>query len=374
MLPATSGLANAPAGLRVLIAGGGTGGHVIPAIAIARELRDSYSAEVRLIGTSRGIETKLVPAAGFPLELIQVGQLANVSLLTRLRTSAGLPLAVRQCLFFLRRFRPDVVVGVGGYASGPAMLAALALRAPTMVYEPNAVPGMVNRRVGRFVGLAAVAYEDTVPFFRRAVVTGVPVRNEIVAAGPLQTDPPRLLITAGSNGARVFNETMPIIASRLLAAVPGLKIVHQTGERSFEATEALYRRNGNVEQDVKVCAFFDDMPRQLDRATLVMSRSGSTVAELAAAGRPSLLVPFPRAADDHQTKNALAMVRMGAAEMLYESELTPELLLQRLTLLLRSPKLLQELSSRARASARPDALEQIAAMAVSLCSPERRKA
>lgn len=355
-----------PVGLRVVIAGGGTGGHVIPALAIARELRDRYAADVRLIGTSRGIETKLVPAAGFPLELIPVGQLANVSMMTRLRTSAGLPLAVRQCVRFLRSFRPNVVIGVGGYASGPAMLAALLLRLPTMVYEPNAVPGMVNRRVGRFVGAAAVAFDETTHYFRRAVVTGVPVRKEIVAAGPLPLDLPRLLITAGSNGARVFNETLPQVMNQLLAAVPGLTVVHQTGERAAEATQTAYRMAAVDEGRLQVCAFLSDMPAQLNQATLVLARSGSTVAELAAAGRPSLLVPFPRAADDHQTKNALAMVRGGAAQMLLESDLNAASLLQRLIALLTDPERLLRMSSDARAMSRPGALEEIAAMAVSL--------
>ncbi|MGI4757532.1 MAG: undecaprenyldiphospho-muramoylpentapeptide beta-N-acetylglucosaminyltransferase [Janthinobacterium lividum] len=354
--------------IRVLIAGGGTGGHVVPALAIARELRDTHGAEVRLLGTSRGIEMRLVPAAGFPLDLVSVGQLANVSFMTRVKTATGLPIAVQQCLRLLWRFRPHAVVGVGGYASGPAMLAALLLRVPTMVYEPNAIPGMVNRRIGRFVRTAAIAFEETLPYFRNAVVTGVPVRSEIVAAGPLQVDPPRLLITAGSNGARVFNETLPMIAGALLAAVPGLTVVHQTGERAFAATADAYRKHGIAENRVSVCAFLDDMPAQLDRATLVLARSGSTVAELAAAGRPSLLVPFPRAADDHQTKNALAMVRSGAAQMMPEAELTPETLLQALVTSLRSPDLLRGMSANARARSRPDALHQIADLVVSLAA------
>lgn len=352
--------------LRVLIAGGGTGGHVIPALAIARELRGTYHAEVELLGTSRGIETRLVPEAGFPLHLVEVGQLANVSLLTRARTSLGLPLAVRQCIRLLGKFQPHVVLGVGGYASGPAMLAALARRLPTMVYEPNAFPGMVNRSVGRFVSGAAVAFAETVPFFRKAVLTGVPVRDEIVAAGPLQLQPPRLLITAGSNGARVFNEMMPVLVPALLAAVPGLTIVHQTGERAFAASEAAYRAQGISPNHVHLAPFLQDMPAQLSRATLVLARSGSTVAELAAAGRPSLLVPFPRAADDHQTKNAMAMVRGGASEMLPEAEVTPTTLLDRLTSLLQSPEQLLHMSIAARSMSRPGALREIAMMAVAL--------
>ena len=157
--------ASAQAGLRVLIAGGGTGGHVMPALAIARQLRDVHGAEVRLLGTARGLEARLVPEAGFPLDLIRVGKLKNVSLATRARTLADLPLGIAHCVRLLRGFRPQVVVGVGGYASGPGMLAALLLRIPTLVYEPNAAPGLVNRFVGRYVSAAAVSFPVTTPFF-----------------------------------------------------------------------------------------------------------------------------------------------------------------------------------------------------------------
>lgn len=352
--------------LRVLIAGGGTGGHVIPALAIARELRDAHGAEVRMIGTARGIETRLVPAAGFPLELIQVGQLANVSLATRLKTLMDLPRGVFHCIAYLREFQPQVVVGVGGYASGPAMLAALMLRIPTLAYEPNAAPGLVNRIVGRFVSGAAVAFAETADFFRNAVVTGVPVRPEIFQSGPLLLEKPRLLITAGSNGARVFNETLPTIARDLLQAVPGLTIVHQTGERAYETTVQAYRDAGVAELEVDVRAFLADMPQQLGEATLVLARSGSTVAELAAAGRPSLLVPFPQAADDHQTKNAAAMVKQGASKMLAQAEITPESLLENLMSLLRDGDRLRRMATNARQAGKPDALEHIGNMVAGL--------
>ncbi len=347
---------------RVLIAGGGTGGHVIPALAIARELRESHKADVQLIGTARGLEARLVPEAGFPLHLVQVGQLNQVSLATRMRTMTGLPASVFRCAALLRTIRPHVVLGVGGYASGPAMLAALMLRIPMIAYEPNAVPGMVNRRIGRFVANAAVAYPETARYFRRAEVTGVPIRDEIARTGPLQLQPPRLLITAGSNGAKIFNDTMPSIARDLLRSVPGLQIVHQTGERAFDATRAAYLENGLTEADVEIRAFLTDMPRQLKDATLVLARSGSTVAELSAAGRPSLLVPFPLAADDHQTRNAEAMVKLGAAELLPQAELTREVLLTRLRTLLLDTARLQRMSDAARAGSKPDALRRIGQM------------
>src|ERR1700735_4373117 len=170
--------------MRVLIADGGTGGHVISALAIGRELRDAYGAEGRFGGTARGIETKLVPEAGFPLELVRSGQLKNVSLMTRARTMLDLPLGIFRCISLLREFRPQVVVGVGGYASGPAMIAAVLLRVPTLAYERNAVPGLQNRLVGKRVSAAAVSFAQTTQYFRNAVVTGVPVRQEIFDIQP----------------------------------------------------------------------------------------------------------------------------------------------------------------------------------------------
>src|SRR5271155_4686187 len=198
---------------RVLIAGGGTGGHVIPGVAIADELRNRYDAEVRFVGTARGFETKLVPQAGYELELIQVGQLKGVSLTTRLRTLLDLPLGVRRCFEILNSFRPAVVVGVGGYASGQAMVAALLKRIPTLAFEPNAAPGLANRLVGKRVSAAALSFEPACAYFRNAHVTGIPVRKEFFAlnlrpAG--QTT--HLLVFGGSQGARVFNTMMPRIA------------------------------------------------------------------------------------------------------------------------------------------------------------------
>ncbi len=354
-------------GLRVLIAGGGTGGHVMPALAIGRELRDRHGAEVRFVGTARGLETRLVPEAGFALELIQVGQLKNVSLGTRVRTLADLPLGVTRCLGLLRGFRPNVVVGVGGYASGPAMMAAILLRVPTVAYEPNAVPGLANRMVGRYVSAAAVNFAQTASYFRNASVTGVPVRQAIfeIARKP-EGSAPRLLVTAGSNGARVFNETMPLIAARLLEAVPGLTILHQSGVRALEATLDAYRASGAEPARWEVRAFIEDMPAQYAACDLVLARAGSTVAELAAAGKPSLLVPFPQAADDHQRKNAEALADAGAAVMMLQVELTPERLLEELTRLLSDRALLSAMGEKARGMARPGAVERIAEICVAV--------
>ncbi len=353
--------------MQVLIAGGGTGGHVIPALAIARQLRDTAGAEVRFVGTARGIETKLVPEAGFQLELIHVGQLKNVSLMTRLRTLGDLPLGVLRCIRLLKDFRPAVVIGVGGYASGPAMMAALLRRIPTLAYEPNAVPGLTNRIVGRFVDAAAVSYPQTTRYFRNATVTGVPVRQaifDVPAKSPASS--PRLLITAGSQGAKVFNDTMPAIVERLLTAVPGLTILHQAGSRHQDATLNAYAASGADEKGWEVRPFIDDMPHQYALCSLVLARSGSTVSELAAAGRPSLLVPFPQAADDHQRRNAEVLVDAGAAVMILQPDLTPERLLDELTTLLLDRERLAVMGANARTLARPGALERIAKMALEL--------
>lgn len=353
--------------LRVMIAGGGTGGHVIPALAIGRELRDRHEAEVRFVGTVRGLETRLVPEAGFRLELVRSGQLKNVSAATRMRTMTDLPVGVLRCVALIRRFKPHVVVGVGGYASGPAMMAAILLRVPTLVYEPNAVPGMTNRMVGKRVDSAAVNFAQTARFFRHAEITGVPVRPEIFDLRPRpEGAPPRLLVTAGSNGAQVFNETMPLIVAQLMDAVEGLTIVHQAGSRRLEETRAAYHQSGADASRWSVEAFLTNMPEQYAAADVVLARSGSTVAELCAAGKPSLLVPFAAAADDHQRKNAEVLVQAGAAAMLLQRDVTPATLRAELVALLGDVPRRARMAEKARSMAMPGALHRISEMVLRL--------
>src|SRR5207248_2425871 len=205
--PRSAHVAYASTAMRVVIAGGGTGGHVIPALAIARELRERYAAQVVFVGTARGLENRLVPAAGFELRLIEVGALNRVSLATRLRTLTSLPRAILDSGRILKEFQPDVVVGVGGYASGPAMLAAAFRELPTLVFEPNVVPGFANRVVASMVSLAAVHFEETARYFRRALVTGVPVRREFFRVPPYiaSSRRPTLLVFGGSQGASALN-------------------------------------------------------------------------------------------------------------------------------------------------------------------------
>ena len=348
--------------LRVLIAGGGTGGHIIPALAVARELVARHSADVLFVGTPRGMESRLVPAAGFPLHLIEVGQLKKVSLMTRLRTLSDLPRSILACRRLIREFDPGVVFGVGGYASGPGMAAALLTRVPAMAFEPNAMPGLVNRLVGKWVQAAAVNFPGAAKWFRNCEVTGIPVRPEFFSLKPPAAASPHLLIFGGSQGARIFNEHLPPIMPALLDAVPGLTVLHQCGARHAEATQAAYAATGADPARWQVERFLDDMPARFAEAHLVMARSGaSSVAELAAAGKPSLLVPFAAAADEHQKRNAEAMVDAGAAVMLEEPHLDiPGRLLTALTSLLTNPGRLAAMAAAGRTQAHPDAAERIA--------------
>lgn len=348
---------------RIVIAGGGTGGHVIPALAIARVLKEEHGAELLFIGTARGIENRLVPAAGFPLELIDVGALKNVSLATRLSTLVALPRALLRSRRLLRDFQADVVLGVGGYASGPAMLAAVLTGVPRVAFESNVVPGFANRVVARWVTAAAVQFPESVRSFRNAQLTGTPVRREFFSVGPRQTGgQPTLLVFGGSQGAAPLNRVMMAAAASLQESVPGLQIVHQTGERDFEAVMSAYERAG---VNSTVSRFIERMWEAFASADLLLCRSGaSTVAEVSAAGRPAIFVPFPRAADDHQRRNAESLVQAGAAVLLPESELKPERLVETVRDLLADRARLRAMSESARHLAHPDAARTIAALVI----------
>ena len=352
--------------MRAILAGGGTGGHVIPALAIAQQLQQDYAAEVLFIGTARGIENRLVPAAGFPLRLVQVGGLNRVSLKTRLKTFSDLPRAVWESRRILAEFRPDVVIGVGGYASGPAMLAAVLRRIPTLVFEPNFVPGFANRLVAPWVSGAAVHFAETGRYFRRCEVTGVPVREaffQIADHNPANAKP-SLLVFGGSQGAHAINQVVIDSVAELRARVPGIHVVHQTGEPDYNDAQAAY---ANLNGSVEAFRFIDDMPGRFAQADLLICRSGaSTVAEVTAAGKPAVFVPFPRAADDHQKRNAEALERAGAAVMLEESKLSRESLVQAVSSLFSEPARLERMGQAARKLSHPDAAGDIAAMAARL--------
>jgi UDP-N-acetylglucosamine--N-acetylmuramyl-(pentapeptide) pyrophosphoryl-undecaprenol N-acetylglucosamine transferase len=344
--------------MRVIIAGGGTGGHVIPALAIAQQLKKQFAADVLFIGTARGIETRLVPQAGFPLELIQVGALKNVSLMTRAKTMFDLPRAIAASSRMLSEFDPEVVIGVGGYASGPAMVAAIRRRLPTLAFEPNVVPGFANRMIARWVSAAAVHFEETCKYFPRCQVTGVPVRSAFFSILPKSGGVPTLLVFGGSQGARAINQAMIESLPGLSAKVPGIHIIHQTGQRDFDGVLAAYQRAGISGE---VHKFIDDMPATFSRADLLVCRSGaSTVGEITAAGKPAIFVPFPAAADDHQNVNARALERAGAAVVVEESNLGAAYLVETISALIGDPARLRTMSAAARSRAHPKAVEEIA--------------
>ncbi len=359
--------------MRAILAGGGTGGHVIPALAIAQELKNGYSAEVMFIGTQRGIETRLVPKAGFDLRLIEVGALNRVSAATRMKTMLDLPKAIAASRAIIRKFRPDVMIGVGGYASGPAMLAAKLCRVPTVIFEPNIYPGFANRMVARFASAAAVHFKETCKYFRQCTVTGVPVRQAFFELATKRPEGRKnLLVFGGSQGARAINSAIVGSLPGLYQAVPGLRIIHQTGEKEYESVARAYL---DANFAAEVSPFIDDMPRAFAESDLIICRSGaSTVAEITAAAKPAIFVPLPTAADDHQTKNAQALVDAGAARMVTQARLTPERLVEQVSALFADSGQLEMMSQAALSLAHPNAAAEIAAMAVRLAGKSRRAA
>jgi UDP-N-acetylglucosamine--N-acetylmuramyl-(pentapeptide) pyrophosphoryl-undecaprenol N-acetylglucosamine transferase len=348
--------------MRVIIAGGGTGGHVIPAIAIAQELLSRYHAELLFIGTARGIETRLVPAAGFRLERVTVGGLNRVTLATRLQTLFNLPRAVVQSARIISEFRPDVMIGVGGYASGPAMLAASLSNVPMLAFEPNVIPGIANRVVAPLVRAAAVHFAATQRYFRNAVVTGVPVRRAFFEMPVRPSDaPPTLLVFGGSQGAHAINVAVIESYAKLAQSAPGIHVIHQTGEKDYAEAHAAAAGSGISPE---VSPFIDDMPAAFARADLLLCRSGaSTVAEISAAGKPAIFVPLPTAADDHQRHNAETLANAGAARLLPQSDLTPDRLAQEITSLFHHRDQLARMGAATRQFAHPHAAAEIAAMA-----------
>ncbi|MBO0910785.1 MAG: undecaprenyldiphospho-muramoylpentapeptide beta-N-acetylglucosaminyltransferase [Acidobacteria bacterium] len=356
--------------MRAILAGGGTGGHVIPALAIAQELERRYQAEILFMGTVRGLESRLVPAAGFPLRFVKVGALNRVSLRTRLKTALDLPRAMFSAAGILNEFQPDIVIGVGGYASGPAMLAALLKHIPTLAFEPNLVPGFANRVVARFVSAAAIHFEQTAEHFRNPVVTGVPVRPAFFEIPKKNHSPgsPVLLVFGGSQGARAINQAMMRALPELAKRLPSLHVIHQTGERDYNEVHAAYSR---IAISAEVHRFIENMPAFFARADLVLCRSGaSTVAEVAAAGKPAIFVPFPYAADDHQRRNAEAMEQAKAAVVVEETRLDEVWLVDCISALLDDPSRLSHMSDRARAMAHPGAAREIADLAAKVAGIE----
>jgi len=359
--------------VRVVIAGGGTGGHLFPGIAVAREFQARRpESDISFAGTAQGIEAKVLPREGFALDLIRSGGLKGKSMADRLLGVSLLPLSLLDAWRVLSRRRPDLVIGVGGYSSGPVVLMAALRGTPTMVLEQNAVPGLTNRLLARFVRSAAVTFESTRRFFGdRAFVSGNPVRPEFFGSvGPStkagEDDPSstaRVLVFGGSQGAHAINVAM-VEAAPELAADSHLRLTHQTGERDVEMVRAAYRRAG---LSAEVEPFLYDMGRRLQSADVIVCRAGATtLAELTAAGRAAILIPLPTATDDHQRKNAEALAAAGAAELLLQRELTGSVLARRVKALAGDRAARAVMERAARGLARPDAARLIVDRALAL--------
>ncbi|HXU36152.1 MAG TPA: undecaprenyldiphospho-muramoylpentapeptide beta-N-acetylglucosaminyltransferase [Blastocatellia bacterium] len=352
--------------MRVIIAAGGTGGHIFPGVAIAREFKErDESTAILFVGTARGLESKIVPRAGFDLELIKVGALKGVSVFERTKSLGELPPSFLAARRILKRFKPDVVIGVGGYSSGPTLLMAALSRIPTMVVEPNAMPGFTNRVLARFVDAAALSFGDAQKYFRsRGVVTGNPVRVDFARLPKKQRgDKIHVLIFGGSQGAQAINNAvigaLPALASRKAR----LSFTHQTGERDYETVRLGYAAAGF--DDVDVRPFIDDMADQYARADLLICRSGATtVAEVAAAGKAAIFIPFPFATDDHQRRNAEAFVRVGAGRMILQRDLSPGRLAGELNQLIDDPTEIDRIENASRGLAITDSTERAVDLAM----------
>ncbi len=344
--------------MRVLIAAGGTGGHIYPGIAVANEaLRRDPASEIGFVGTERGLEKKLVPGAGFELSIIDSAGLKNVGLAARLRGLLILPKSLAAAGRLLSSFRPEVVIGAGGYVSGPVLLTAALMRIPTLVMESNALPGFTNRRLARFVDKAAVSFEEALPYFRgKGVVTGNPVRREFFEIPPRQRDPNEfsILLFGGSQGARAINNSMVEALPLLDGMKNRLRIVHQTGEADFENVTAAYRAAGW--NQANATKYVDNMVKAFAEVDLVICRAGATTtAELIAAGKASVMIPFPLAADDHQRKNAEALQAAGGTKMILQADLSGERLATEIKNLAAQPEIITAMEQSSRSLARGDA-------------------
>ncbi len=356
----------------ILIMAGGTGGHVFPGLAVARGLMER-GVPVAWLGTRRGLEARLVPEAGVPLHIVSVGGLRGKGLWTRLLAPFRLLLALTQSLALMLRLRPRAVLGMGGFVSGPGGVAAWLTRRPLLIHEQNAVAGLTNRLLARLATRVLEAFPGSIDDRRDTTAVGNPVRPEIAAIEAPQSrlaaphDRARLLVFGGSQGALRINQDVPA-AIALLPAALRPEILHQTGERTLDVAAAAYRQAG---VDARVTPFIDDMAQAYAWADLAICRSGAlTVSELAAAGLGAILIPFPAAVDDHQTRNAEYLSVHDAAILLPETQLSAASLAQLLQGLLSDRGRLAEMGARARERARPEALDTIIAACLGAAGTE----
>jgi UDP-N-acetylglucosamine--N-acetylmuramyl-(pentapeptide) pyrophosphoryl-undecaprenol N-acetylglucosamine transferase len=346
--------------VRFIMAGGGTGGHIIPAIAVARVLRER-GHEPTFIGTQRGLESELVPQAGFAIEWIDIGGLRGLGFTRRARTAVQIPTSVLRAQSILGHIKPGAVFSMGGYVAGPVVIAAALRRVPVVVMEPNAIPGATNRYVGRWVARALLTFEETTKWFPpgKTVLTGLPVRREFFEIPDKErSGTMTVLITGGSQGSRTLNRAATESWPLFRGASFRVRLIHQTGVREHEQIATRFPGAGI---DGEVVPFIQDMPGAFRQADVVVCRSGAgAIAELAAAGKPAILVPYPFATDNHQQKNAEALARAGAAHLIPDRDLQGARLFDEIARLASDPGELERLSDAVRRFAKPHAAERAA--------------
>ena len=359
--------------MRVIIAAGGTGGHLYPGVAIAREFeRQLESAKITFVGTTRGLETKVLPREGYELVTMKARGIMGKGPIGGIVGLAVTPLGLAQCLALCRARRPNLVIGIGGYTSPPLITAATLLGIKRTLLEPNAYPGMANRLLSPLAHLVFVSFSEALPFFdaRKTRVVGTPIRRAFLESIPSANDHPSrppgplLLILGGSQGARSINRAMTGAFPILAQSHAGLRIIHQTGERDFEEVATAYRaavqKLGSSVAAPEVAAFLFDVPRALKQADLIIGRAGATtVAEITACGKPAILIPFPHAIHGHQERNARVLEQAGAAQLMLDHSLSGNVLAQAVSALINDPQRLAEMGQHSRSLGRPDAAEQV---------------
>ena len=359
--------------MKLIVAGGGTGGHLFPGIAVAEEfLSRSADNEVLFVGSEKGIEARTVPKLGYRLELISAAGVKGKGTLSRLKAMAMLLYGYSQSRKILKEYKPDLVLGVGGYASIPMVLASRGMEIPRFIHEQNALPGISNKLLSRIAERVFISLEESARFFPKGktILTGNPLRKQILegqvstAEAPVSGEqgvacPPafRLFIFGGSQGAHPLNIALPKALELLSSRAAQLKVVHQTGQNDLEDVQKAYSAAG-LTADVR--PFIDDMAKEYREADLIVCRAGATtIAEITACGKACLFIPFPHAADDHQRKNAEALLKKGACEMMLEREMSPENLASAIVRLMDDKKELQRIGENARGLARLDAVKVI---------------
>ena len=349
--------------IRLLLTGGGTGGHLFPAVATAENLSSrSTGSEVLFIGTKRKLDREYLRRFGFSVKTIHSYGLKGKKVPALLKALAVLPVSLCEACYHIMKFRPHVVCGVGGYVTGPVVAAAWLLRKPTLIHEQNSVPGLANRKLGRLAERICISLPQSAHFFPagKTVLTGNPVRDKILAASSVdkkETDTLTLLVLGGSQGAQAINRLMVEVLCDYQDDFPTVRVIHQTGKQDEETVRRAYADGG---VDAEVSAFFTDMASMYQQADLVVSRAGATtLAEIAVMGKPAVLIPYPHAADDHQRSNAAWYVESGAAVALDQDGLTPEKLADALGTITNSPERRTRMSRAMKELAMPDAADRI---------------